>query len=58
VPATQQELPEPMPCAHPIAADVLDGPHQIAEVLVLHARHEREAQLTRSEQPDQPDRVA
>ena len=42
---------------HQIAANVLDRAYQIAEVLILDGRHEREAQLTGGEQPHQTDRV-
>ncbi len=46
-----------MTAAHQVLARVLDATHNITEALVLLARHERERQLSRREQPDEPLRV-
>ena len=40
--------------SHQVLARVLDAAHQVAEALIGLARHEREGQLTRCEQPHQP----
>jgi hypothetical protein len=56
--AAQQELPEPVAGAHQVAAHVLNRAHEVAEVLVLDARHEREPKLAGGQQPDQPGGVA
>ena len=54
---SQQELPEPVPGAHQIPADVIDAAHHVAELLIPDSRNERERQLAGSQQSHHPDRV-
>jgi len=50
-PSAQQELRQAVTRAHQILAGVLHAAHQVTEALVGFARHEREGQLTRGEEP-------
>ena len=56
--AAQQELPDPMPGAHQVHADVLAAAHQVAQLLTLHRRDRDQHELAGRQQPGQPDRVA
>ena len=56
--ATQQELPDPVPRAHQIGADVLAAADQITQLLTLDRRDRDQHQLARCQQPGQADRVA
>ena len=55
--AAQQELPDPMPGAHQIHADVLTAAHEITQLLTLDRRDRDQRQLAGRQQPRQPDRV-
>lgn len=52
-PAAKQELGEPVASSHQIAAQVLAGPHQIAEALLLDAGHVGEGKLAGGKQSRQ-----
>src|SRR5262249_44885418 len=54
----QQEVPDPVPGANQVHADVLPAADQIAQLLTLHRRDRDQHKLTRRQQPGQADRVA
>jgi hypothetical protein len=56
--AAQQKLPDPVPGAHQIHANVLAAAHQIAQLLALDRRDRHQRQLAGRQQPGQADRVA
>ena len=53
---TQQQLPHPVPRAHQIAADILARADQVAQRLLLTARHPDRVQDVDHQQPRQPRR--
>jgi hypothetical protein len=49
--AAQQEVPDPMPGAHQIGADVLAAADQIPQLLTLDRRNRHQRQLSRRQEP-------
>jgi hypothetical protein len=56
--AAQQEVPDPVPRADQVHADVLPAADQITQLLPLHRRERDEHELAGGQQPRQSDRVA
>ena len=55
--APQQKVPDSVPGAHQVHADVLAAADQVAHLLTLDRRDRDQHKLAGGQQPGQPDRI-